>query len=60
MSSSSHFYFYENINCYKYYVDINWAYLKEKKLQDPEDKLCFTPDETMVPVFGLVMNELEI
>ena len=29
-----------------------WAYAKEKKLQDPEDKLCFTPDETMAPVFG--------
>ena len=29
-----------------------WAYLKEKKLQDPEDKRWFTPDETMAPVFG--------
>merc|ERR1711994_83812 len=29
-----------------------WAYLKEKKLQDPENKQYFTPDKTMEPVFG--------
>lgn len=29
-----------------------WAYLKEKKLQDPENKQYFTPDELMAPVFG--------
>merc|ERR1711974_288424 len=29
-----------------------WAYLKEKRLQDPEDKRWFTPDDTMAPVFG--------
>ncbi|XP_023349362.1 protein TRI1 [Eurytemora carolleeae] len=29
-----------------------WAYLKEKKLQDPENKQFFTPDALMEPVFG--------
>merc|ERR1712062_391472 len=29
-----------------------WAYLKENKLQDPENKQWFTPDETMAPIFG--------
>jgi len=29
-----------------------WAYLKEKKLQDPENKQYFTPDKIMEPVFG--------
>ena len=29
-----------------------WAYLKEKELQDPENKQWFTPDDTMAPVFG--------
>eukprot|EP00088_Acartia_fossae_P046994 TRINITY_DN5089_c0_g1_i11.p2 TRINITY_DN5089_c0_g1~~TRINITY_DN5089_c0_g1_i11.p2 ORF type:complete len:106 (-),score=56.77 TRINITY_DN5089_c0_g1_i11:238-555(-) len=29
-----------------------WAYLKEKKLQDPDNKQFFTPDKTMQPVFG--------
>merc|ERR1712055_34574 len=29
-----------------------WAYLKEKNLQDPENKQWFTPDKTMQPVFG--------
>jgi len=29
-----------------------WAYLKEKKLQDPENKQYFTPDKLMAPVFG--------
>merc|ERR1712241_1226163 len=29
-----------------------WAYLKEKQLQDPENKQFFTPDELMRPVFG--------
>merc|ERR1711978_27469 len=29
-----------------------WAYLKEKQLQDPENKQYFTPDELMQPVFG--------
>jgi len=29
-----------------------WAYLKEKNLQDPENKQFFTPDKTMEPVFG--------
>ena len=29
-----------------------WAYLKEKELQDPENKQWFTPDETMAPIFG--------
>jgi upstream activation factor subunit UAF30 len=29
-----------------------WAYLKEKKLQDPENKQWFTPDKTMATVFG--------
>merc|ERR1712179_715328 len=29
-----------------------WAYLKENKLQDPQNKQWFTPDETMAPIFG--------
>ena len=29
-----------------------WAYLKEKNLQDPENKRYFTPDARMEPVFG--------
>merc|ERR1712219_57777 len=29
-----------------------WAYLKEKNLQDPENKQWFTPDKLMAPVFG--------
>ena len=29
-----------------------WAYLKENKLQDPENKQWFTPDTLMEPVFG--------
>ena len=29
-----------------------WAYLKEKNLQDPDNKQFFTPDKTMEPVFG--------
>ena len=29
-----------------------WAYLKEKKLQDPENKQFFTPDKLMKPIFG--------
>ena len=29
-----------------------WAYLKEKHLQDPENKQWFTPDKIMAPVFG--------
>merc|ERR1712055_639178 len=29
-----------------------WAYIKEKKLQDPENKQYFKPDTTMEPVFG--------
>merc|ERR1711909_207678 len=29
-----------------------WAYLKDKKLQDPENKQWFTPDKTMAPIFG--------
>merc|ERR1712055_1173983 len=29
-----------------------WAYLKEKKLQDPENKQYFVPDKKMEPVFG--------
>jgi len=29
-----------------------WAYLKDKKLQDPDNRQWFTPDETMAPVFG--------
>merc|ERR1711915_155188 len=29
-----------------------WAYLKEKNLQDPENKQWFTPDSTMAPIFG--------
>ena len=29
-----------------------WAYLKEKELQDPENKQWFTPDDTMAPIFG--------
>ena len=29
-----------------------WAYLKEKKLQDPANKQFFTPDKAMVPIFG--------
>merc|ERR1712210_181945 len=29
-----------------------WAYLKEKNLQDPENKQFFTPDKTMEGIFG--------
>lgn len=29
-----------------------WAYLKEKKLQDPENKQFFKPDAKMQPIFG--------
>ena len=29
-----------------------WAYLKEHKLMDPENKQWFTPDKTMAPIFG--------
>merc|ERR1711962_1475279 len=29
-----------------------WAYLKEKGLQDPDNKQFFTPDALMEPVFG--------
>ena len=29
-----------------------WTYLKEHKLQDPENKQWFTPDKVMEPVFG--------
>ena len=29
-----------------------WAYLKEHKLMDPENKQWFTPDDTMSPIFG--------
>ena len=29
-----------------------WAYIKEKKLQDPENKQFFNPDKKMQPIFG--------
>merc|ERR1712244_29456 len=29
-----------------------WAYLKEKDLQDPQNKQWFTPNDTMAPIFG--------
>merc|ERR1712080_44775 len=29
-----------------------WAYIKEKNLQDADNKQFFTPDKTMQPVFG--------
>merc|ERR1711872_644626 len=29
-----------------------WAYLKEKNLQDPENKQFFTPDKAMEGIFG--------
>ena len=29
-----------------------WAYLKEKKLQDPDNKQWFTPDKAMAGIFG--------
>ena len=29
-----------------------WAYIKEKGLQDPENKQYFTPDKKMAKVFG--------
>ena len=29
-----------------------WAYLKEKNLQDPDNKQWFTPDDTMAGIFG--------
>ena len=29
-----------------------WAHIKTNKLQDPENKQWFTPDETMAPIFG--------
>merc|ERR1712113_1115134 len=33
-------------------VKLLWAYLKEKNLQDPENKQFFTPDKKMSKVFG--------
>merc|ERR1712112_34469 len=33
-------------------VKLLWAYLKEKNLQDPENKQFFTPDKTMEGIFG--------
>eukprot|EP00092_Neocalanus_flemingeri_P095045 GFUD01120907.1.p2 GENE.GFUD01120907.1~~GFUD01120907.1.p2 ORF type:complete len:102 (-),score=27.45 GFUD01120907.1:131-394(-) len=29
-----------------------WTHIKEKKLQDPENKKFFTPDAKMVEIFG--------
>merc|ERR1711978_203557 len=29
-----------------------WAYIKEHKLQDPENKQYFTPDRKMAKIFG--------
>jgi len=29
-----------------------WAYIKEHKLQDPENKQYFKPDKKMEPIFG--------
>ena len=29
-----------------------WAHIKTNKLQDPENKQYFTPDDKMVPIFG--------
>jgi len=29
-----------------------WAHIKENKLQDPENKQYFVPDEKMIPIFG--------
>ena len=29
-----------------------WAYIKENKLQDPENKQFFKPDKKMEPIFG--------
>lgn len=29
-----------------------WAMIKEKKLQDPENKQYFKPDKKMQPIFG--------
>ena len=29
-----------------------WAYIKENKLQDPENRQYFHPDEKMEPIFG--------
>merc|ERR1719471_955706 len=29
-----------------------WAYIKEKNLQDPDNKQYFTPDQKMQPIFG--------
>jgi upstream activation factor subunit UAF30 len=29
-----------------------WAYIKEKKLQDAENKQFFKPDKKMEPIFG--------
>ena len=29
-----------------------WAYLKEHKLQDPENRQFFTPDKMLEPIFG--------
>merc|ERR1711973_155594 len=29
-----------------------WAYIKEHKLQDPENKQFFKPDKKMEPIFG--------
>merc|ERR1712058_209746 len=31
-----------------------WAYLKDKNLQDPENKQFFTPDSTMSPILIVV------
>merc|ERR1711971_1542885 len=33
-------------------VKLLWAYLKDKELQDPENKQYFTPDAKMAKVFG--------
>ena len=29
-----------------------WVYIKEKNLQDPDDKHYFKPDQKMKPIFG--------
>jgi len=34
------------------YCLFSGSYIKEKKLQDPENKQYFKPDTTMEPVFG--------
>jgi len=33
-------------------IKLLWTYIKEKKLQDPENKQYFTPDKLMAKVFG--------